>query len=306
MTAWARALVTAVLLAGVLSGCGDDPIIQVDWRESTNFIPTVVPAAPGLVTTRHPATVLDDGHGAELCVGGVADSYPPHCGGPPLVGWDWSAHEGNFEESNDVRWGDFLVTGTFDGTSVTPTSVVPADEAPEPDYPDDDLDTLLATPCDEPEGGWGVTDLAKATNRSMDATFRAAEKLPGYADAWVDQSPNPASDAEDVADVADQMNDPTKLIINVRVTQDVEGAEKSLRTRWGGALCVSEARFSDADLEPIQEAMGDLPGFTGSSRGRDQVEATVLYDDGSIQAWANSMYGDGVVVVGSALQDVTD
>ena len=92
-------------------------------------------------------TVLDDGDGAELCLGGVMDSYPPQCGGPSLVGWDWADHRGDFESASDVRWGDFVVTGTFDGTSVTPSDVVPADEFEEPDDSAGFEDDGFATPC---------------------------------------------------------------------------------------------------------------------------------------------------------------
>ena len=84
-----------------------------------------VPAATGQVTTGYPVTVLDDGDGAELCLGGVMDSFPPQCGGPGLVGWDWSEHDGDFEEGSGVRWGDFVVTGSFDGETFTPSRSCP-------------------------------------------------------------------------------------------------------------------------------------------------------------------------------------
>jgi hypothetical protein len=36
------------------------------------------------------ATVLQEGDGPpELCLGGVAESFPPQCGGPEIAGWDW-------------------------------------------------------------------------------------------------------------------------------------------------------------------------------------------------------------------------
>ena len=62
--------------------------------------PTKVPAAPGEVTLGYAATVIDAGSGAELCLGGVDESLPPQCDGPPLVGWDWADHDGDFEESD--------------------------------------------------------------------------------------------------------------------------------------------------------------------------------------------------------------
>ena len=83
-----------------------------------------IPAASGEVATRMLATVMDTGR-PELCLGPVADSYPPQCSGIPLRGWDWAEHQGVFEKSGDVRWGQFLVTGRFDGTTMTVTGALP-------------------------------------------------------------------------------------------------------------------------------------------------------------------------------------
>jgi hypothetical protein len=44
------------------------------------------------------------------------------------------------------------------------------------------------------------------------------------------------------------MNDPTKLILNVRVTEDLAGAEAKLRETWGGMLCVSKAEHTESEL----------------------------------------------------------
>jgi len=259
-----------------------------------------VPAAAGEVLGF--ATVLDGSGGAELCLGGQADSYPPQCGGPELVGWDWDEHDGDFEEASGVRWGGFAVTGTFDGTAITPTKVVPADEYDAPPY---ESSRDFTSPCPVPEGGWRVLDPARTTQETEGQAIQAASELDGFAEAWVDQSINPASELDDNDPAKEQgMNDPLKLVLNVTLTDDVEAAEATLRGIWGGALCVSEARFSDAELETIQEAMSDLPGVAGSSRGGDRVEVSVTYDDGSIQAWADGTYGEGVVVVTSLLQDV--
>ncbi len=84
------------------------------------------PSEPGgLVTSTHPVTVIDNGSGAELCLTGVAESYPPQCDGPKIAGWDWSAWTGKFEEASGTRWGDFIVTGTYDPASdvLTPTDI---------------------------------------------------------------------------------------------------------------------------------------------------------------------------------------
>ena len=130
----------AVLLAALVTGCGDEVRARLDSEpvdptrpHRRRNDPTEVPAAPGEVTTGYAATVLDAGHGAELCLGGVIDvDIRRSAGVRRLVGWDWADHAGDFEEASGVRWGEFVVTGTFDGTSFTPSEVVPADEFDEP------------------------------------------------------------------------------------------------------------------------------------------------------------------------------
>ena len=84
--------------------------------------PSQVPAAPG--TVRANATVLDDGDGPELCLGGVATSLPPQCGGPPVEGWDWSRVE--HEDVSGVRWGSYQITGRFDGATFTVAEICAA------------------------------------------------------------------------------------------------------------------------------------------------------------------------------------
>jgi hypothetical protein len=68
---------------------------------------------------------MDTGH-PELCLGPVAESYPPQCGGPRIDGWDWADRHGVFEHQGTVRWGSFAVSGTWDGTTFTVTGVIPA------------------------------------------------------------------------------------------------------------------------------------------------------------------------------------
>jgi hypothetical protein len=89
-----------------------------------------VPCASGLVTTRGIVTVLQGRRrGPELCLGAVLDSLPPQCSGPPVVGWRWAEHPGAYRHVVGVRWGDFVLTGYFDGRRFTPTKVVPAAQA---------------------------------------------------------------------------------------------------------------------------------------------------------------------------------
>ncbi|GAA2172564.1 hypothetical protein GCM10009846_11030 [Agrococcus versicolor] len=81
--------------------------------------------------------VLDAGTPV-LCLGDVAASAPPQCGGIPLVGWDWSAIDG-WEQSASTRWGSYAVQGTFDGetfrVTADPISLALYDVAPIPEAP---------------------------------------------------------------------------------------------------------------------------------------------------------------------------
>lgn len=56
----------------------------------------------------------------QLCLGAVAESYPPQCSGPELLNWDWLAVEQS-ETAAGVTWGSYAVQGTWDGTTFTRT-----------------------------------------------------------------------------------------------------------------------------------------------------------------------------------------
>jgi len=301
--------VAALAALVVLAACGSETEPGSRAEESPTpaapvvtptSMPTAVPVPDGPVKSSV-VNVLDDGDGAELCLGGQLDSYPPQCGGPRLVGWDWSQHEGDYEEASGVRWGDFGVTGTFDGRDFTPTEVVPADEL-EPAVYEDTTD--FASPCPEPEGGWAVIDPTTTSMRSQDATMRAARRIEGYAGAWLDQTINPAYGSDDGEEQMAKLNDPALLVINVQVTGDPAAAEAVLRETWGGALCVTRAQHTERELRAIQREVLELPGMLGGGSGFDKVDAFVIFDDGTLQAWVDREYGPGVVEIGSALVPV--
>jgi hypothetical protein len=111
-------LVVAIASVAVVAACTMPPAAG----------PSVVPVMPIAVplTTQHPVTVLDDGDGAELCLGVVLTSLPPQCGGLKLLGWDWQQHDGEYTEQSGVRWGEFIVSGGYDAEAdaFTPTHVV--------------------------------------------------------------------------------------------------------------------------------------------------------------------------------------
>ncbi len=262
--------------------------------------------APGSGELVGVGTVLDRGTGPQLCLGGVAESYPPQCAGPPLLGWDWTTAPAR-QSANGVTWGEYAVTGTWDGTAFTLTR--PPVDLPRYAGP---LPTplggagSLATPCPAPSGGWRPLDPARTTQTTLGAALAAAAGLPGYAGAWVDQSVNPA----DPATSPELMNDPAQLVLNVRVAGDLAGAEAALRVVWGGALCVSAGRHTAVEAQRIvdelsaqSEQLGLLEAI-GPAGTSDVVQIRVIHDDGGLQAELDRRYGAALVRVVSALEPV--
>lgn len=104
-------------------------------------------------------TVMDDGGDAELCLGAVAESYPPQCSGVPITNWTWDGIEGS-ETSGDTTWGAYAVQGTYDGEEFTVTQPPIMLALYDPMMPEDptggepgagDEETLLAIQEDLPE-----------------------------------------------------------------------------------------------------------------------------------------------------------
>ena len=294
-----RGSVVGALAVLLLGGCGDQVSGSAATPAGPVVSPTAIPAAAGAVEAT--ATVLDDGDGPELCLGGVADSLPPQCDGPPVEGWDWDVHP-EHESVDGVKWGEFRVVGEWDGTTFTVTDARRAAEgdhavAEEPEV----------SPCEEPEGGWVVVDPANATRSARNALGRTAEKRADYGLLWIDNSINPANDryqgGDYSPDVLDQMNDPAQTIVNIGVTGDPAEAEAELRPLWGGPLCVYRLANTHERLREVAEDVMDLPGFSGGGYGSvaNVVELGVVFDDGSMQEWADETYGEGVVEITSAL-----
>ncbi|MCK6065477.1 MULTISPECIES: hypothetical protein [Microbacterium] len=77
--------------------------------------------APPAEVVEGSGMVLDQGDGAELCLGPVAESFPPQCRGIPLDGWSWDEAVPE-NSSGDVRWGMYAVQGRYDGETLTVTT----------------------------------------------------------------------------------------------------------------------------------------------------------------------------------------
>lgn len=207
-----RTLVTLAALLLTLTACGGDgPDAATDpgaGDAPAGAMPTAPPVPPGEVRGANLATVMDTGAGAELCLGPVAESYPPQCGGPAIPNWDWQEHgQQMFEQQGEVRWGTYAVTGTWDGSAFTVSETVPG---------------------------------------------------PLYDPAMPEPSPTPTP----------------------------------------------AASYDAKELEAIATEVRDLPGFQGAYSDGTRVTVEVLYDDGSLQAWADEEYGAAVVLVSPLLLDM--
>ncbi len=273
---------TSILLL-LLGACGDPP---------------AGPADPGSVPGRYEAdgTVLESlDHGAELCLGGIAESYPPQCSGLPIPNWDWSNVEGE-ESASGTTWGTFHVVGTYDGTAFTVLEVG-ANEPPASSSVD------FTAPCPEPAGGWVAVDLARATDADLRTVMHAAEGEPDSAGFWIDYVDEPSERTPDGG-----------IIAIAAFTGDLERHELDLRELWGGPLCVTQHERTQAELNRIQEELG---GEVGESLGLQTtwssgnvvdnlVEVGVVVAGDEVVAAVEERYGAGAVLLVPALEPVQE
>lgn len=198
-----------VLLLSACAGQGGPAGSATSPDDAPTTAAPPAPAASGQVTTV--ATVLQQGDGPpELCLGGVAESYPPQCGGPEIAGWDWESVEA--ESAQDTTWGQYEVEGSWDGE-----------------------------------------------------TFHLTEAAAAPAE-WPVPPADPRLDPDNAGAVGPELSEPEALELQ----------------------------------NEVFEHLGGLSG--GIENG--YVWVTVVYDDGSIQRYANDRYGADTVAVQSALRDI--
>lgn len=209
------------------------------------------------------ATVLENQyHGPQLCTA-VADSLPPQCSGPDIAGWKWPS--GTYESAVKSKWGLYLLTGTFDGKTFTltqPPQPPTADAVVPGSGPD------FTSPCPAPPGGWKATDPAKATREAMEQVNALVQQDRDYGGLWIDE---PAAALDPTPHT-----DPRRLVLNVTFTKDLDKHRAEIRKIWGGALCVSAARHSDAELRRIQDEVVKADDINGAAV--DATTGTVTVD----------------------------
>jgi hypothetical protein len=254
--------------------------------------PRVTPDRAALYETN--TTILESrDHGPELCLGGVAESYPPQCGGIPIANWDWSLVQGE-EAASGTTWGSFHVVGRYDGSTFTVTDAGPYQQ-PSPDSGDP-----FAAPCPEPDGGWIAPDPTRATEEHRIVAAQVAEAQSDSAGIWIDYLVQPVGEAP----VA-----PGDVILVAAFTGDLVRHEAELREVWGGPLCVTRHERSLAELERIQaeiaSAVGERLGLEKTWSAVDvmenEVELGVVVVDADVRAALDARYGPGAVELHPAL-----
>jgi hypothetical protein len=124
-------------------------------------------AAPGEVIGQ--GTVLQiEGEDAQFCLAGVMESYPPQCGGPVVIGWEWP-DDGMWESASGVTWGSYALQGTWDGVAFTMT---------QPPIPLALYDPMMQEP--DPR-----SDPANAGDTAEDTLLRIQEELHAWTDVTV-------------------------------------------------------------------------------------------------------------------------
>lgn len=148
--ALALSLAILSLLAGCATPSADGPTQGGGPGQGADTVPQPAPPTEEVLAQ---GTVLQHSpDAAQLCLGAVAESYPPQCGGPEIVGWDWSAVEQE-ESASGVTWGAYAIRGWWDGDRFEragepiPLSLYD----PGPIEPDPRLDESNPGPSDEPD-----------------------------------------------------------------------------------------------------------------------------------------------------------
>jgi hypothetical protein len=220
----------------------------------------------------------------------VTSSMPPQCGGPDIPAWTWNGLK--HESAAGTTWGSYVIIGKFDGRTFTLTEPAKVNDGratpsrPRPDY---------TSPCPTPPGGWRPVDPAKATDDAFQAASIMANADPDFAGLWIDQKLPSGG-----------RNDPAKLVLNVRFTKDLAGHEADIRRVWGGALCVSQARRSLAELTEIQKKVQRGPEviLTSIEVVTGTIEMEMYVATQARQRELDSRYGPGLVKLAGAFQAI--
>lgn len=302
--------VAALLLALLLAACGSgEPGAAGGSTGADDDAPPPAAPAPdsGQLYEADGTVLEDESHGPELCLGGVALSLPPQCGGVPLANWDWDAVEGA-QSGSGTTWGEFHVVGTYADGVLTVTEVGPA--RPQ------DLGAVgpprsYTTSCPEPVGGWPAAPYTEALDEAFAAGSAIAQARPDHVALWVDYGGGLTGEEVDQAMVD---GTPVAKIMNVVVTGDVAETEAAIRKAWTGPLCVvqhegrtqKELQAIRAEAETfIQEELGlEITWSQEGDVGLAAEVGVVIDVAGAGQAALDERYGAGMVKLFPGLRPV--
>ncbi|HWL34809.1 MAG TPA: hypothetical protein VNQ77_01320 [Frankiaceae bacterium] len=284
-----------LLLLALAAGCAE-PGASVRGSATT---PPASTATATAASQRYEITALvrqAGGHRPQLCVGSVADSRPPRCGGPEVVPFDWADVPGE-ESAAGVTWGEYRLVGTYDGSSfhLTEPPAAPAPRSAEPD-------PAFPTACPAPAGGWRVTDPERRSDTDWTATARYARGQRDFAGLWLSwPDGRPREGAVDGPQEA-------YAVVNVAFTGGLDRHRREIAERWGGALCVTSLPRTHRELHAIEDdafahrdeaATAGVELVGGSvDEVRNVVELGVLVVDDAARRWFGSRYGDAVELYG--------
>ncbi len=112
--------------------------------------------------------------------------------------------------------------------------------------------------------------------------------MPGYTLLWIDEQA------------------PGHRVLNVSTAGDLAAMESAVRQVWGGALCVSPAQRSEADLarvrEEVEASVAPLVLDVQLDAKAGRVTATALLAREADQQRLDERYGPGVVRLSSVLR----
>lgn len=159
----ATAVAASILVLGACGSATNEPTTVVPTT-SPLLAPTAAPPVTAVPPARDPVTgvgtvIEKPGSPPELCLGPVAESFPPQCEGVPLSGWDWATNPPDAQSDAGTpvtRWGVYAVDGTFDGSTLTVSRAVSLalyDAMAEPSAP-------AVAPPDLSTAEWDAVDAA--------------------------------------------------------------------------------------------------------------------------------------------------
>lgn len=263
------------LAVGGLSGCGsstsDGSPGGSGGSPSTTLpsasAPDTLVVEPGELVVAHGSLMQRKESGpVELCLGGVAQSYPPQCGGPRIIGdvnWD----DLQPERAAGVTWTEGVVraVGHYDprdgaSGSFTLDRPLTLGTTPEPGSAAAPEPMTFPQLCKDPYAGGGARSGGVAQGDTNPITERLPQ-LDGYVGSWVSDGSS---------------------IFNVLVTGDAAAAHRELRKTWKGGLCVEQRdAATEEDVAAAQDALATtFKGLlsTGGDvvRGRLDVEVILL------------------------------